>query len=119
MTKIIVFLKRPTPVHGKAGSGARGVVFGALVHRKGGFGAREGGFGGLVHEKGGFGAREGGFGGLVHEKGGFGAREVSESWIRQSTAYSTDNEGYHFCWYWNLQKIVTFLSQRKMENVTK
>jgi len=24
---------------------------------------------------------------------------VSESWIEQSTAYSQDNEGYHFCWY--------------------
>ncbi len=28
-----------------------------------------------------------------------GKRIVSESWIEQSTAYSTDNEGYHFCWY--------------------
>lgn len=28
-----------------------------------------------------------------------GKRIVSESWIQQSTAYSTDNEGYHFCWY--------------------
>ena len=28
-----------------------------------------------------------------------GKRIVSESWIRQSTAYSQDNEGYHFCWY--------------------
>ena len=24
---------------------------------------------------------------------------MSESWIEQSTAYSEDNEGYHFCWY--------------------
>ena len=28
-----------------------------------------------------------------------GKKIVSESWIEQSTAYSTDNEGYHFCWY--------------------
>ena len=28
-----------------------------------------------------------------------GRRIVSESWIEQSTAYSRDNEGYHFCWY--------------------
>ena len=28
-----------------------------------------------------------------------GKRIVSESWIEQSTAYSQDNEGYHFCWY--------------------
>ena len=28
-----------------------------------------------------------------------GKRIVSESWIEQSTAYSEDNEGYHFCWY--------------------
>ena len=28
-----------------------------------------------------------------------GKRIVSESWIEQSTAYSADNEGYHFCWY--------------------
>lgn len=28
-----------------------------------------------------------------------GKRIVSESWIWQSTAYSQDNEGYHFCWY--------------------
>lgn len=28
-----------------------------------------------------------------------GRRIVSESWIEQSTAYSQDNEGYHFCWY--------------------
>ena len=28
-----------------------------------------------------------------------GKRIVSESWIEQSTAYSSDNEGYHFCWY--------------------
>ena len=28
-----------------------------------------------------------------------GKRIVSESGIRQSTAYSQDNEGYHFCWY--------------------
>ena len=28
-----------------------------------------------------------------------GKRIVSESWIEQSTAYSRDNEGYHFCWY--------------------
>ncbi len=28
-----------------------------------------------------------------------GKRIVSESWIEQSTTYSTDNEGYHFCWY--------------------
>ncbi len=28
-----------------------------------------------------------------------GKRIVSESWIKQSTVYSPDNEGYHFCWY--------------------
>ena len=28
-----------------------------------------------------------------------GKRIVSESWVEQSTAYSEDNEGYHFCWY--------------------
>ena len=28
-----------------------------------------------------------------------GKRIVSESWIEQSTAYSADNKGYHFCWY--------------------
>ena len=28
-----------------------------------------------------------------------GKRIVSESWIEQSTLYSRDNEGYHFCWY--------------------
>lgn len=28
-----------------------------------------------------------------------GKRIVSESWIEQSSAYSEDNEGYHFCWY--------------------
>ena len=28
-----------------------------------------------------------------------GKRIVSESWIEQSTAYSADNEGHHFCWY--------------------
>ena len=28
-----------------------------------------------------------------------GKRIVSESWIKQSSAYSEDNEGYHFCWY--------------------
>ena len=28
-----------------------------------------------------------------------GKRIVSESWIEQSTVYSADNEGYHFCWY--------------------
>ena len=28
-----------------------------------------------------------------------GKRIVSESWIDQSTAYSEDNGGYHFCWY--------------------
>lgn len=28
-----------------------------------------------------------------------GKRIVSESWVEQSTAYSQDNEGYHFCWY--------------------
>ena len=28
-----------------------------------------------------------------------GKRIVSESWIRQSTEYAEDNEGYHFCWY--------------------
>ncbi|MBR1889857.1 MAG: serine hydrolase [Alloprevotella sp.] len=28
-----------------------------------------------------------------------GKRIVSESWIKQSTSYSRDNEGYHFCWY--------------------
>lgn len=28
-----------------------------------------------------------------------GNRIVSESWIEQSTAYSEENEGYHFCWY--------------------
>jgi len=28
-----------------------------------------------------------------------GRRIVSESWIEQTTAYSTDNEGYRFCWY--------------------
>jgi len=28
-----------------------------------------------------------------------GKRIVSESWIEQSSAYSPDNEGYHFCWY--------------------
>lgn len=28
-----------------------------------------------------------------------GKRIVNESWIKQSTAYSRDNEGYHFCWY--------------------
>ena len=28
-----------------------------------------------------------------------GKRIVSESWIEQSTSYSRDNEGYHFCWY--------------------
>ncbi len=63
MTKIIVFLKRPTPVHGKAGFGAREVGFGGLVHGKAGFGAREVGLGALVHGKGGFGAR--GIGDLI------------------------------------------------------
>ena len=28
-----------------------------------------------------------------------GQRIVSEKWIEQSTAYSEENEGYHFCWY--------------------
>lgn len=28
-----------------------------------------------------------------------GKRIVSESWIQQSTTYSEENEGYHFCWY--------------------
>lgn len=28
-----------------------------------------------------------------------GKRIVSEFWIDQSSAYLTDNEGYHFCWY--------------------
>ena len=28
-----------------------------------------------------------------------GKRIVRESWIEQSTAYSQENEGYHFCWY--------------------
>jgi CubicO group peptidase (beta-lactamase class C family) len=28
-----------------------------------------------------------------------GKRIVSEEWIRQSTDYNTDNEGYHFNWY--------------------
>lgn len=28
-----------------------------------------------------------------------GRRIVSEEWIRQSTAYDTSNEGYHFNWY--------------------
>ena len=28
-----------------------------------------------------------------------GNRIVSEAWIEQSTAYSEENEGYHFCWY--------------------
>lgn len=28
-----------------------------------------------------------------------GKRIVSEAWIAQSTAYSEENEGYHFCWY--------------------
>lgn len=28
-----------------------------------------------------------------------GIRIVSESWIMQSTAYSEENDGYHFCWY--------------------
>ncbi|MCR5351888.1 MAG: beta-lactamase family protein [Bacteroidales bacterium] len=28
-----------------------------------------------------------------------GKRIVSASWIEQSTAYSAENEGYHFCWY--------------------
>ena len=28
-----------------------------------------------------------------------GKRIISESWIKQSTDYSEDNEGYHFCWY--------------------
>ena len=28
-----------------------------------------------------------------------GKRIVSEAWIRQSTDYNTDNEGYHFNWY--------------------
>lgn len=28
-----------------------------------------------------------------------GKRIVSESWIEQSTAYSSDNKGYHYCWY--------------------
>lgn len=28
-----------------------------------------------------------------------GKRIVSESWIKQSTAYSQENEGNHFCWY--------------------
>lgn len=28
-----------------------------------------------------------------------GKRIVSEAWIEQSTAYSRENEGYHFCWY--------------------
>ena len=28
-----------------------------------------------------------------------GKRIVSESWIQQSTTYSDENEGYHFCWY--------------------
>lgn len=28
-----------------------------------------------------------------------GKRIVSESWIEQSSAYLTDNDGYHFCWY--------------------
>lgn len=37
---------------------------------------------------------------LYADKGSWnGRRIVSESWIEQSTAYSTDNEGYHFCWY--------------------
>lgn len=28
-----------------------------------------------------------------------GKRIVSEAWIEQSTAYSQENSGYHFCWY--------------------
>lgn len=28
-----------------------------------------------------------------------GQRIVSQSWIEQSTVYSEENEGYHFCWY--------------------
>ena len=28
-----------------------------------------------------------------------GRRIVSEAWVRQSTEYNTDNEGYHFNWY--------------------
>ena len=28
-----------------------------------------------------------------------GKRIVSESWVEQSTTYSEENEGYHFCWY--------------------
>ncbi|MBR5929636.1 MAG: hypothetical protein IKZ93_06595, partial [Prevotella sp.] len=28
-----------------------------------------------------------------------GQRIVSEEWIRQSTEYNTDNDGYHFNWY--------------------
>lgn len=28
-----------------------------------------------------------------------GKRIVSKSWIELSTAYSEENEGYHFCWY--------------------
>lgn len=28
-----------------------------------------------------------------------GKKIVSESWIQQSTTYSDENEGYHFCWY--------------------
>ena len=28
-----------------------------------------------------------------------GKRIVSEAWIAQSTDYSEENEGYHFCWY--------------------
>ncbi len=33
-----------------------------------------------------------------------GKRIVSEEWIRQSTDYATDNDGYHFNWY-NLSSI--------------
>jgi CubicO group peptidase (beta-lactamase class C family) len=40
------------------------------------------------------------FGRLYLNKGVWnGKRIVSESWIKQSTDYSEDNEGYHFCWY--------------------
>jgi len=33
-----------------------------------------------------------------------GKRIVSEEWIRQSTAYDTSNDGYHFNWY-NLSSV--------------
>jgi CubicO group peptidase (beta-lactamase class C family) len=39
--------------------------------------------------------------GRLYMNGGVwnGKRIVSEDWIRQSTAYDTSNDGYHFNWY--------------------